>query len=56
MDILMENIYIILFWLGIFCLMLSYCYSQAYPQKSTFQKPIDYVEIRTWRKKKKHTF
>lgn len=51
MNILMENLYIILLGLVVFCLILSYFYSKAYPQKSIFQNSADYVEIRTWRKK-----
>lgn len=52
MDMLMENPYIILLGLGVFGLMLRYFYSEIYPPKSIFQKPINYVEIRTWKEKR----
>ena len=49
MDMLIENPYIILLGLGVFCLLLRHFYSQFYPPKSIFQKPISYVEIRAWK-------
>ncbi len=51
MNIVIENLYIILLGLAVFCLILSYFYSKTYPPKSIFQNSADYVEIRTWRKK-----
>ncbi|MBP2635372.1 MAG: hypothetical protein H6Q72_1279 [Firmicutes bacterium] len=54
MDKLIENIYniyIVLLGAGIFFLIVRYFYTKAYSHKSIFQKQIDYVEIRSWRKR-----
>ncbi|CUH97520.1 putative membrane protein [Propionispora sp. 2/2-37] len=53
MDMSMETlftVYIILLGLTALFLILRYVYSKINSQKSLFQKPISYVEIRTWRK------
>mgnify|MGYP000853076831 CR=1 FL=1 len=50
----MENLYelyIVLLGSGVVCLMLRYVYSRAFRKKSIFQKPENYVVIRTWRKR-----
>lgn len=48
---LLYRIYMILFGSGVVCLALRYLYVKATAKKSFFQKPISYVEIRTWREK-----
>lgn len=51
----MENpyivLYIILLGLGVFYLILRYLILEIHSKKDMFRRPINYVEIRGWRKK-----
>lgn len=48
---LLYTIYVILLGSGALCLILHYFYSKRHSQKSLFRKPINYIEIRTWRER-----
>lgn len=48
---LLYTIYVILLGSGALYLILHYFYSKRHSQKSLFRKPINYIEIRTWRER-----